>query len=68
MIEITVDTASPSPSGLVVGCRVEYGKGGAIRFVQMRIPWSVLTYELLQQSMKHWDREAVDTQHDPGLF
>lgn len=32
MLKITVDQAAPSPSGLVLGCRVEHDKAGWIRF------------------------------------
>jgi hypothetical protein len=39
MIEVTVDTILPTPSGLRCGCTISYGKSGPIRFAQAVIPW-----------------------------
>lgn len=68
MIEITVDTAVPSPSGLRLGCRIEYGRGGAVRFVQVLVPWSVVTYQVLQESVELYDRRGWEAQPSPGLW
>lgn len=45
MIEVTANTISPSPSGLVVGLTISYSENGPIRFAQARIPWSAFSKE-----------------------
>jgi len=40
MIEVRVDTISPSVQGLSLGCVVTYSNDGPVRFAQAVIPWT----------------------------
>lgn len=48
MLKITVDQASPSPSGLRLGLRVEHTKAGWVRFATTFVVYDELTNEMRQ--------------------
>jgi len=68
MITTTVDTATPSPNGLALGCRVEGPEGSWVRFNVVVVPWRLLSYELLQRCLEALDKERSQPQHDVALW
>lgn len=61
MLKVTVEKISPSPSGLVMGLRIEYGKDGPIRFAQASIPWAEWSREDRANTLAAFNRMVGDT-------
>lgn len=63
-MRVVVDTLVPTPDGLVCGSVVHYQEGGPIRFVQIEIPLSLFTWEIMakiyDQVNKALDEEPLD--------
>lgn len=63
-MRVVVDTLVPTKDGLVCGSVIHYQEGGPIRFVQIEIPISLFTWEVLDVMYTHLnallDAEPVD--------
>lgn len=67
-MRVVVDTLVPTPTGLVCGSVVHYQEGGPIRFVQIEIPLSLFTWEVMDAIYKRVG-EALDQEpSDEPLF
>ena len=67
MITATIDTLSPSRSGLVVGMVVKGPEDCWMRFVAAEIPWRLITRDLLLSCSDYLDRDSSAEQNDPTL-
>lgn len=65
---MTVEITSlyPTPSGLVGGAVIRYGKGGPVRFVKIRIPWKLWTREV-RVATTDWLNKVGDAEPEEDL-
>jgi hypothetical protein len=68
MITGTVDTATPTPSGLVLGVVLRDQGGVWIRFLALEVPWKLLTSELVMTCAKYAAEARSPVQHDEPLW
>lgn len=67
-MKIKADAMAATPRGLVVGLRVEFQKGGAVRFYQVSIPWREWGNEDRRQAIEAFNREVDLAPTDEPLF
>lgn len=60
-MKATVTKIVPSPSGLGVALRIQYGKDGPIRFASVSIPWDAFGSEARAEILHRFDRLVGDT-------
>lgn len=64
MLTISVDSISPSRSGLRLGGVLRYGEHGPVRFVEVVVPWPLfskqvredVSAQLARVAFEEWDR------------
>lgn len=67
-IQVEIDKTAPSPSGLVLGCVVRFGKGGPVRFVQVSLPWSTISEDSRRAAVAAFNQRLDTTPEDQPLF
>lgn len=67
-MRVVVDTLVPTPDGLVCGSVVHYQEGGPIRFVQIEIPLSLFTWEIMDAIYKRVGQALDEEPSDDPLF
>lgn len=60
-MEVTVTKVLPTPSGLGMALRIQYGKEGPIRFARVSIPWTAFGSEARAEILHRFDRLVGDT-------
>lgn len=62
-MKVTVSTATPSPSGLRLGLRVEHEKAGWVRFCTTVVLYDDLDAESVQ-AITHWLNHRYDAERE----
>lgn len=67
-MRVTVDTATTSPKGLVLGGKIEYSDDGPIRFVTIVVPWVSFTTETRADLLAGFNRMRLDALESDSLY
>lgn len=65
-MDVEVDTVTTSPSGIRLGGVLKYRPGGPIRFVEVYVPWEMLTWEFILECARRYEMlRAAEPEGDP---
>lgn len=67
-VKITVDQVAATPKGLVVGLRIEWSKGGPVRFHSTTVVWGLLDRETRREIVSALNRQVDLAPQDEVLF
>jgi hypothetical protein len=67
-MELTAQAVDTSPSYLRVGLVLKYSKNGPIRFATVKIPWELLTWDVVREIGIRYDKLTEREPEDAPLF
>jgi hypothetical protein len=67
-MRVDVDSITSSSSGLHLGCVVHGPAEAWVRFSQVKVPWALVTYELVQAIEENMSRKWREEAETDGLF
>lgn len=68
MIQVEVDTISPSEHGLAIGCTVRFGDDGPVRFVKALVPRDLFDPEVRAELLMLFNALATEHYDTEPLF